>query len=61
MGKGLNHYGQDDFWEAWGDDYYNYNYDDWNGGNGDYGYIGRIAMLLEKEGVKRTEQNKQNN
>ena len=55
VGKGLNYYGQNDYWEAWGDDCYNYRCDGWNGDNGDYGYIGHIAMLLEKEG---SEENK---
>ena len=50
VGKGLNYYGQEDYWDVWGDGYY-HDYDEWTEEVNDYNYIGNVAMMLEQGGM----------
>ena len=36
IGKGLNYYGEEDYYNAWGGDDYNYEYEDWGWGGDNY-------------------------
>ena len=51
VGKGLNYYSNEEFLEAWGDEY-NYNYNEYDHNNWDYGYVGNLTMLLENSSRK---------
>ena len=51
IGKGPNYYSNEDYAEAWGDDY-NYEYYDQDYNQGEYGYIGILAILWEKQSGK---------
>ena len=66
MGNGPNYYANGGGEEAWGEDYHNYNYDDYDGYdcNCNESYIGNLIMMLETcdrgsrdDNLKTTRQN----
>ena len=54
VGKGLNYYSNEDYGEACGEDYYNdcYKHDQ---SNWDAGFMGHLAMMLERGSGKRAD------
>ena len=52
IGKGFNHWGEDDYTAAWVSEmgHYGYEYDDWEYGYGEANYMGNQMMLLESSG-----------
>ena len=47
IGKGLNYESNEEFLEAWGDEY-DYGYSDYDHNHWDYNYVGNLTMMLEK-------------